>query len=72
MSEEYLSAAQVADRLGVDRSTVLSWCATGRIPAIKLPGGHTSPWRIRLSDIEAIENPSINGEEVKATETTSS
>lgn len=38
-SPTYLTSAEVCDRLGIDRSTLSRWVASGRIKyAIKLPG----------------------------------
>lgn len=35
----YLTSAEACQRLGIDRSTLSRWVASGRIkPAVKLPG----------------------------------
>ena len=47
-----LTAAEVAERLGVERQTVNDWARDGKIPAITLPSGRK---RFRVADIEAIE-----------------
>jgi excisionase family DNA binding protein len=48
----YLTAEQVAERFEITTETARAWARTGKVPAIKLPGGH---YRFRRSDIEAIE-----------------
>jgi hypothetical protein len=57
MSAE-LTAAQVADRLNVGRSTVNLWCRQGRFPGAHLeesPVG--SYWLIPVSDLKGFEKP---------------
>ncbi len=44
---ELLTAAEVAERLKVDRRTVNRWAAEGRVPAVKAGNG----WRFRLDDV---------------------
>lgn len=41
----YLTAADVADMVGVSTRTVLRWIERGDLPAVRLPGG-----RLRVSD----------------------
>ena len=40
MTEPKLTTAQVADKMGVDDSTVRRWCAEGKLPHIRTLGGH--------------------------------
>lgn len=49
MADRLLTARELADRLGVNRETVLRWYRRGELPAIKLPGGAI---RFRESEIE--------------------
>jgi len=46
---QYLTVAQVADQLGVDRKSVLSWVSSGELPAFsasKSPYSKRPRWRI--------------------------
>lgn len=47
--DKRLTAAQVAEMLGVNVHTIYKWARTGRIPCIKL-GRHRM--RFKLSDLE--------------------
>lgn len=49
-----LTPDEVASMFRVDPKTVSRWAKSGRVPAIKTPGGHT---RFRRSVIEALLNP---------------
>lgn len=49
----YLTAEQVAERFDVTAETAREWARTGKVPAIRLPGG--GHYRFRREDIEAIE-----------------
>lgn len=49
-----LTPAEVASMFRVDPKTVSRWANSGRIPALKTPGGQT---RFRRSVIEALLNP---------------
>ena len=55
--ESMLSTKQVAERLGVDITTVIQWIKQGRFPNVfKVnPFGLTSPYRIPEKDILAFE-----------------
>jgi len=53
MSKRLISAAEAARRLGVDRATVARWCAAGKLPAFRTPGGH---WRIRAAVVRELED----------------
>jgi excisionase family DNA binding protein len=46
----YLTAAAVADELGVSTRTVLRWIERGDLAAVRLPGG-----RLRVSQIALAE-----------------
>lgn len=48
----YLTAEQVAERFEITAETARAWARTGKVPAIRTPGGH---YRFRREDIEAIE-----------------
>jgi excisionase family DNA binding protein len=43
-----LRSSELADRLGVSKNTVLDLANNGKIPAIRLPGGH---YRFNLNDV---------------------
>lgn len=51
MGDRLLTAAEVADHLGVQVSTIYKWSYERRIPSVKLRGRSL---RFRLSDIEKI------------------
>ena len=45
---QYLTPQQVADLLGVDRTTVYQWLRSGELQALRF--GHR--WRIKPEDVE--------------------
>ena len=49
----FLTTAQVAQRLGVDPSTVRRWCESGRLEAIK--PGHD--WLVPVESLDGFEPP---------------
>lgn len=49
---EYVSPADVADRLGVPERTVQYLCQRGLLPAVRLPGGRL--WRIHAGRLDAL------------------
>jgi excisionase family DNA binding protein len=51
--ESLLSPAQVAERVGVDRSTVYRALEEGELRGFKVGTGPKAPWRCRLEDVEA-------------------
>jgi excisionase family DNA binding protein len=57
--EQLLTAAQLADKLGVSTHTVLDWFEDGRMPGFRLAAGRdrigrpTGPVRFRESEIAA-------------------
>lgn len=53
MSDELLTAREVAGKLGVSAETVLRWAREGKIPAVRLPGTKRGRWRFRPAEIEA-------------------
>ena len=46
----WVSADEVAEKLGVHETTVRDWINNGRLPAVRLPGGKAI--RIRPEDLE--------------------
>lgn len=55
MSKDMLKVSQVAERMQVDRRTVISWIASGELPAVdaRPVNGTTSMWRIDVNDLMA-------------------
>ena len=45
---KYFSTVQAARVLGVATDTVREWCNSGKIEAVKMPGGARSVWRIPM------------------------
>jgi excisionase family DNA binding protein len=53
-----LTAAQVAERLGVGRSTVNLWCRQGRFPGARFEGSPVGDyWLIPESDLKGFVKP---------------
>lgn len=50
--ENFITAHEVAERLGVTKATVLAWHRDGVIPAYR-PPGRVRPVRFRWSEIES-------------------
>lgn len=50
-NDDFLTAAEVARRLGVTRHTVYRWIATGRLPAVRFS---RKVIRVRRSDLAAL------------------
>lgn len=50
-----LTSAEVAERLGIGKSTVTLWCNQGRFPNAEKRG---RDWLIPVGDVEAAEKPS--------------
>lgn len=42
--DRLLTPAEVAALFRVDPKTVTRWAATGRLPAVRTPGGHRRYW----------------------------
>jgi excisionase family DNA binding protein len=57
MSDLPMTTTDVATYLNVDRRTVMRWAHTGRLPAVKTPGGHL---RFARDDVAAL--PLTTGE----------
>ncbi|WP_260617179.1 MULTISPECIES: helix-turn-helix domain-containing protein [unclassified Microbispora] len=51
-SKRLLKAREVAHLFDVEVSTVVEWARTGKIPALKTPGGRE--YRFRPSDVETL------------------
>lgn len=49
--ERPLRIAEVAEVFGVDRKTVSRWARSGKLPAVRTPGGH---WRILPAGLRAL------------------
>lgn len=60
MLDDILSPAEAAALAEVHEDTIKRWARTGRIPAIRTPGGW---WRFRREDVLAINEPVIHGVE---------
>ena len=50
VSHEFLTVAEVADRLRVSEPLVRRWARTGELPSIKLPG--RGMFRFRTEDVD--------------------
>jgi excisionase family DNA binding protein len=62
-----LTTGQVAEKYGVDRSTVVGWADAELIASIRTIGGHR---RVRESDVIRMITDSMRGPHVSDTETT--
>jgi excisionase family DNA binding protein len=51
--EPFLTAKEVAERLGLQPSTVVDYFETGDLPGFRLRGRKGAPLRFRWSEIEA-------------------
>lgn len=51
---ELLTLEDVADILGMSRSSMYRWAADGRMPVVTLPNGH---YRVRRDDLNALLVP---------------
>lgn len=60
----YLTAEQVAERFEITAETARAWARTGKVPAIRTPGGH---YRFRREDIDAIERGETSAVVIKDT-----
>jgi excisionase family DNA binding protein len=49
--QRYVTSGQAAKHLGVSPATVSHWCQTGKIPALRTPGGH---YRIPVEALDTI------------------
>lgn len=48
---DLMTPGEVAAAFRVDPKTVTRWCASGKLPCIRTPGGHR---RIRRIDVDAL------------------
>ncbi|VDG75767.1 DNA binding domain, excisionase family [Actinobaculum suis] len=53
-----LTSGQVAELLAVSRGTVVNWCRTGKVSAVRTPGGQ---YRIAKSEVDRILAPANGG-----------
>jgi excisionase family DNA binding protein len=54
MKEQYVTVAEIAQRLRVHDESVRRWLRAGRFPnAIKLPDDRRGEWRIPVGDVRA-------------------
>lgn len=54
MTENLLTAHELADYLGLSSATVLDWFEAGRLPGFRLSGRKGGPVRFRLVEVEAV------------------
>ena len=54
MTENLLTAHELADYLGLSSATVLDWFEGGRLPGFRLGGRKGGPVRFRLAEVEAV------------------
>jgi hypothetical protein len=60
MSDEFLTTSQVAERLGVGRSTVGLWCRQGKFPnAEQREEVIGLVWYVPASDLENFQSPKM-------------
>ncbi|MDP9222683.1 MAG: helix-turn-helix domain-containing protein [Actinomycetota bacterium] len=57
------TVTEVAELCRVDDATVRRWITTGKLAAIKLPGGERGNWRIRRADVDAFLVPNSQSPE---------
>ena len=55
MDKGYLTTFQVADLMSVTPDSVLKWIKSGKLEALRTPGGH---YRIAKKDVETLLNKS--------------
>ena len=58
MSKKYLSAAQVAKRLGVSTETVYNYCKRGLLGGQYIKNNKKGTWKIDLESLELLEKES--------------
>ena len=52
--DSLMSTTEAANRLNVSRHTILTWVREGKLPALRLQGGHL---RYRPEDVEGMLSP---------------
>lgn len=58
---EWMTAAEAAQYLKVERRTLLQWVRLGRAKAFRLSGTVRHVWRFRQADLDAMLAPSSAG-----------
>jgi excisionase family DNA binding protein len=58
---EWMTAAEAAEYLKVERRTLLQWVRQGKTKAFQLSGNVRHVWRFRQSDLDAMLAPSSAG-----------
>ncbi len=71
MTDRLITAAELADYLGLSSSTILDWFEDGRLPGFRLGGRKGGPVRFRVSEVEAMLDgwrvaPSLQTQSVRA------
>lgn len=59
MAKKYLTTFEAADLMSVTPDSILKWIKSGKLPALRTPGGHH---RIVRSDAEALLKESISSD----------
>lgn len=60
-NNEWLTAAEAAEYLKIERRTLLQWAREGKARAFKLSGTKRHIWRFRQPDLDAMLSPSSAG-----------
>jgi excisionase family DNA binding protein len=61
---KYMSSTQAAERIGVDRSTVVRWIQLGKMKAERIGQGETTAYVIEMDEVKRIlEQRKLNGKE---------
>jgi excisionase family DNA binding protein len=62
VTDRLLTAAEIAELLGLSPATILDWFEADRLPGFRLGGRKGGPVRFRLAEIEeALEGWRVNG-----------
>jgi excisionase family DNA binding protein len=54
VSERLLTAAELADQLGLSPATVVDWSEAGKLPGFRLGGSKGGRLRFRACEVEAV------------------